>query len=392
MNGKALSLLVFLLSVTSCEEKVASSNSTPISALASSTSEVVNEVKSLSGLAPTTTSFLPFALTAGTWWDDADVAQICDEREDDCTSFPKISGREYMAIQLDPNAVRENSSQITIFGHLKSALMVFCAFGETLSSSDYTGNNIKVGDYKIVLTAANAPVLKSRCGLDLPPNQNMTISLTVTANSNSTVYDRTINLCEDESGACATPKIKYMYKITPTLTNIAVLETSEEVQGTQFWSRTLVKMSKAAQTTTVEFISGHVGTGAPGPAEGVEVRRLYKENNIGLILFSFYGANNPAAYAVKGNVENNANQVEMAFNDFNTSYFQATFHRVTGAFNLADNTGAHFGSSGAIVSALYSGNYNSANYYTPNLSMSDTVAPNFSSFVEVFSQALPLSN
>lgn len=377
-------LLATVLLGTSCSKKAAvvatPAPATASSAISASTVLINSEVEKFGQLAPSAT-FNSNALTVATWWDDATTADLCDERVDGCNT--KASGRDYVSIQLDPNAVRENGSSINVFGRLKSGLGVICALGEAVSASNFEGNYIKDGDYKVTFTAAISSRISTVCGME-DDLTNETISIKVTTNTDTSVLNKKVVLCWEDTNNCTTGSAEYfetfMYKTDDSVTNIATIEDSDEPG---YYSRLLVKMDKVANTMAVEYLSATKTTGEPGANTGIEVLRLYKEDTVGLMMTSFNRSGAfDQAFMLGGDVSDTSSDVEITFVSLSPVISDAgSFNRSSRVFTSGPvNDALNFTDTAALQTELYGNtSYNYVNYY----GLTETAAPSFTSFATV---------
>jgi len=385
MNFKLLACaLTAALFVSSCSKKAAvapgaTTSTTPASAISASTVLVNAEVEKFNKLSPGT-AFNNNALTIASWWDDATTAGLCDDRND-CNST--VSGRDYVRIQLDPDAVRANGSSINVFGRLKHGLGVICALGEAVGASNFEGNYIKDGAYKVTFTSAMSSRISSVCGME-DDLAGETISIAVSTNSDTSVLNKKILLCWENTDSCTTASPEYfetfMYKSDETSTNIATLEDSD---SPGYYSRLLVKMNKVANTIAVEYLSATTTSGEPGASAGIEVLRLYKENNTGLMLSSFNrnGALDQA-FMIGGDVSTTSSSAEINFvTQSPVLSDKGEFSRTTGAFTSTTvENELEFTNTANLQNALYGdSNYDHTKYY----GLTETAEPSFSSFATV---------
>lgn len=387
MNYKlSLCALTTAILVSSCSKDKAvapgAAAATPSSAISASTVLINSEVEKFGQLSPGS-AFNQNAFTIASWWDDATTSQLCDDRSENCSR--KVSGRDYFSVQLDPDAVREsNGSSINVFGRLKQGLGVICALGEAVGASNFEGNYIKDGAYKVTFTAAMSSRISSICGME-DDLAGETISMTVTTNADTSVLNKKVVLCWENTDTCSIGSAEYfetfMYKSDDTATNIATIEDSEpdDPSAPEYYSRLLVKMDKVADTLAVEYLSAEKTTGEPSAQGGVEVLRLYKDGNIGLMLSSQnrHGAIDQA-FMVGGDVSTTSSDVEINFvSQSPVLSDKGSFSRTTGALSVGPvDAGLDFTDNATIQNALYGGlSYDYTDFY----GLKETSAPSFTS-------------
>ena len=337
-------------------------------------------------------------MASGTWWEDKDTANLCDERSEKCTTI--VSGRDYVSIQLNPDAARTNGSYINVFGRMKSGLGVICAVGEAMGSSKFTGKYLNDGTHKVVFTKALEDRIGSICGMNGGEEEGQddgptTLTVTVTPNTDKTLYEKTLSVCFDDVEVCNNQsgklEEKFMYKIEGAITNIASFSPSHDSENSHYYSRLLVKMNSNAKTVAVEYLSATKNVLPQGKSKSIEVLRLLKKGNQGIILSSFNRADSgDQIYMIKGDVDTQASDVSFKFASVPLAPstprdIEGTFNRKTRAFDEDADIDAAVGfvSTSTLQGVLYP-NYDSDNY----AKLAETDAPNFAEISEVRTKSL----
>ena len=368
--------------------------STPVS---SATVEVSSALNTLSNLAPAAASFSSFQeiMAGGTWWEDKDTSNLCDERSEKCST--KVSGRDYVTIQLTPDAARKNGSYINIFGRMKSGLAVICAVGEAMGSSKFTGKYLNDGTHKIVFSKELEEKIGTICGMNggeeadsSQDNGPTTLTLTVTPNVDKTIYEKTLSVCFDDVEVCNSESgkldEKFMYKIDGAITNIASFSPEHDGENYYYYSRLLVKMNSTEKTIAVEYLSATKKDKPAEKSQSIEVLRLLKKGNQGIILSSFSRADSgDLFFMIKGDIDNQTSDVSLKFvnaplSPATLTSVEGTFNRKTRAFDdeAEIDTAVEFDSISGLQNILYP-NYDSDNY----AKLLETDTPNFNEMSEV---------
>ena len=406
MNFKVPVLVLATILFASCGKKdavvavaVPPSKPSASSPVSSATVEISSAVNTLSNLSPSAPSFSSFQaiMAGGTWWEDKDVAKLCDERSEGCSV--SVSGRDYVTIQLNPNAARTNGSYINVFGRMKSGLGVICAVGEAMGASKFTGNYLNDGTHKVVLTEAIEKRIGTVCGMNGGDEGGetgpTTLTVTVTPNSNKTLYEKTLSVCFGDVEVCnvGTGKLEetFMYKIEGAITNIASFSPSHNSGNEHYFSRLLIKMNSTAKTVAAEYLSATKDDKPANKSRSVEVLRLLKKGDQGIILSSFNrGDSGDQVYMIQGNIDDQNSDVSLrlATNPLSPATpteVEGTFNRKTRAFDdgAIFDTSVDFGTIADLQTALYP-NYSSVNY----AKLSEIDAPNFAEISEVGTTSL----
>ena len=408
MNFKVPVLVLVTILFASCGKKDAAvavppskpTASTPVSG---ATVQVSSAVNTLSNLSPGASSFSSFqaVMAGGTWWEDKDVAQLCDERSKECSE--SVSGRDYVSIQLNPNAARTNGSYINVFGRMKSGLGVICAVGEAMGASKFTGNYLNDGTHKVVLTEAMEERIGTICGMNGGDEEDgededtgpTTLTVTVTPNTDKTLYEKTLSVCFGDVQVCndgsGMLQETFMYKIEGAITNIASFSPAHNSGNEHYYSRLLIKMNSTTKTIAAEYLSATRDLLPTDKKRSVEVLRLLKKGDQGIILSSLSrDGSGDQIYMIQGNINNQSSDVSLKFNSNPISQGAATdvkgtFNRQTRTFDesaTADTT-VQFGSITDLQTILYP-SYSSVNY----AKLSETDTTNFTELSDVRTKAL----
>ena len=151
-----------------------------------------------------------------------------------------------MGVQIDPDAVRDNGSNISVFGRVASAMQIFCTIGVALGSS---GSYPADGASTITFDAALKANATSQCDMDLTGvTDGTTIGFTVTTPSSTTNFDRKIVIDLTNIGSGTQ---EFYFKADASDINIATTESNSN--GI---SRTVVFYDLTTKVIRAEYVSG----------------------------------------------------------------------------------------------------------------------------------------
>ncbi len=200
--------------------------------------------------------------TLATIWPDTS-AWMADPRcsggaSDVHCSTGAVGLKFYMGFLLDGNARRDNGSDISVFGRIKSALAQGCAMAVAIPNTDGIPN---VGTHSLTFDAATNTLLTTYCNFkasDLTSMLDQTASATVTATTDTTNYDRKLVLTLPGGGGTITTFLR----LSATTFNFASFEST---------SRVLMALNRTTGDVRAEYVS-RSSSGASG---GGEWHRLF---------------------------------------------------------------------------------------------------------------------
>lgn len=301
------------------------------------------------------------ALMSSSWWTDTSL-NLPDERTD-----PQgvLNGREYVSVQLDPEAEQENSASINVFGRMGTVLMINCAIGEVLPASSFQGNYPKDGTHHMSFSAANVEKITKVCNdKDVEVGMQITMSVESVTSAN---YDKKIRICFGKLEECTGSDIEqtYFYKSTSNVLNIVTSEDSgQDPQNPTHVARTTLSLDKVNDTLRAEYFSGPVDLGTHRHGK---IHRLLRQGSEAMIITSFWDNNSGSAeqmaYVIKGNLDDLNSEVSIEIANGNATG-SGCFNRQTGALNASCtlDTSVNLGNVQAMVEDLFTNGYNAEDY------------------------------
>jgi len=203
------------------------------------------------------------------------------------TNSGSITGEEYMAIQLTPDAVQaDNGSAVNVFGRLSQALRVFCAVGVAtglsgvaIDSNGYPEN----GTHSITFDAVNTAYIGTQCGMDLSEDIGMTLAVTVA--DSSAPFDKKFSFDSFTQ--------EYLVRSTSTEINISTGELHDNGQSV---SRSDIRWNRTTNVLRMQYVSN---PGAATPAGLFGYRLYYDEENDEGMIFAYEGPDSSLSDATR---------------------------------------------------------------------------------------------
>ncbi|MBT4793417.1 MAG: hypothetical protein HON90_17730 [Halobacteriovoraceae bacterium] len=292
---KKMFLLLLSIGITSClGQGGGGGGSTPptsSNALVETYAGVSAQTKKIGGLAPTSLTIANSQVEKGwrmskstsalvAFGNDWDVNQTLPD--DSTEANDQITAKEWMGQQINEKAVRENGSDISVFGRMNSTLGVFCAIGVILGTDVDANGYPSDGSKSVTFAASHITTIKSECNFDASSASGMTMNFTVSTPTNTTVFDKKVVLNPPGGGI----QTVYFRNSTSEI-NVTSVETYTK-ESKNWVSRTVVDYDKSTKIIRAEYISGQAGTLANG--DRVQVSRiLYDEpNDEGYLMYMAY--------------------------------------------------------------------------------------------------------
>ena len=282
----------------------------------SSYKRVTSEISKLDALSPevgtSTTSFhwdfnlfsKLYATAFGDNWTLTNNVGLRDPESDDDPT-PIISIKEYMGKQFNSELTRPNGSPINVFGRIKNALEIFCAFGSLdlpLDADGYPEN----GDHAVIFTTAVMEGLAAEdsCNISFEKNEagdytmlDQTITLNVTDTTDTSIYDKKLSI---DMGA---NEMSFYMRYNDNVINIVSTEKNISGDNAGHEYRTIIQHDIDGDILRAEYIS------APGISENdyLYFYRLYMTSTEARVL-AFKGKGTSVdtehiAYSAAGTLE-----------------------------------------------------------------------------------------
>ncbi len=195
------------------------------------------------------------------WTLTSNVGLYDPESDDDPT--PIISIKEYMGKQFNSELTRPNGSAINVFGRIKNALEIFCAFGSLdlpLDADGYPEN----GDHAVTFTTTVIEGLTAEdsCNISFEKNEagdytmlDQTITLNVTDTTDTSIYDKKLSI---DMGA---NEMSFYMRYNDNVINIVSTEKNISGDNAGHEYRTIIQHDIAGDLLRAEYIS------APGTSD-----------------------------------------------------------------------------------------------------------------------------
>jgi hypothetical protein len=187
--------------------------------------------------------------------------QFTDERTNTSTS-----GKEFMGVQLNPNAARSNGSSISMFGRMKDGLGILCAIGYVLTLDETTGYPSNVNT-AVTITSSHTTNWVSVCNMkssDVSSMVGQNLNIQVTDPSDTTHYDKKLYFSSFGQ--------TYLYRSNST--EIKIYSQENNSNGIH---QTLIRYDKSSKVMRMQYISGpnSAGTHTDSKDKHIEAHRLY---------------------------------------------------------------------------------------------------------------------
>ncbi|MCB9094367.1 MAG: hypothetical protein H6621_04780 [Halobacteriovoraceae bacterium] len=184
--------------------------------------------------------------------------------------------KEWMMDEFNPNFTNSNGAKVTFVGRISNALDVFCFLGGANGEVDST-NLPSVGTQTVTIT----PAIASDCGDD-SITSDMEVTITSTATTDTTLYDRLLSIELPGSEACP---FKFYARINDSFVNVATAE-DQNCDGRDQASQSVFSYDIANGKSRFFYIS-QAFSNFPG---GFEVYRGYLDENADkAYVFGYYG-------------------------------------------------------------------------------------------------------
>tara|TARA_B100000749_G_scaffold280259_1_gene275707 strand:+ start:64702 stop:65883 length:1182 start_codon:yes stop_codon:yes gene_type:complete len=270
------SLAVCSLTAVGCSDSDSSDGNSTSSAVSAAYTEVLSAANAITNLAPSSRSAGKVGVFAapnfGTDW--ASGTGFVDEQDSSSTS-----AKEWMGIQLDPDAVRANDSKISMFGRLESALNIFCALGVAVDDLDASGYP-SVGTQTFTVTSAIATSMVNDCDIaeaaDLVDSE---FTVVTAATTDDTYFDVKITLTLP--AALGGSNQDYYVRSDSSEINVATIEDNDN--GLH---RTLAFLDLTNEVLRLEYMSGPSDGTTIADSEHISLYRLYYDeaNDEGMMM------------------------------------------------------------------------------------------------------------
>ncbi len=269
MKIYSLILCFLALGLASC------SSDSETNVLASGYSNAVTSINVMSKMSTSGTSSLSVQAVPGTLAAPAIGADWTNAAlfiNDATTPSSNMSFKDWMGQQLDASAIRENGSNISMFGRMNSGIEIFCILGNSgLNIDESTGYPVD-GDQSLTLTAVLIASLATDCPkMDISSEMtDAVIGINTSNPADTSLFDKKIII------SLPGPSIQdYFLRFTDSAVNIATTENNGNGMH-----RTMVFLDLTNNITRVEYVSGPAG--AMANDQHLAVHRLYYDGNADL--------------------------------------------------------------------------------------------------------------
>jgi hypothetical protein len=257
-----------------------------------------------------------FAAFGGAWTSSSAV-KLPDN------SDTSVSVKDFMGKQLDPDATGVGDGgrtfYLNVFGRFSNSMMIGCALGNLSATVDAATGYPAAGTETMTMTAANAAILVSNCGLTQSEADYFTglttpaaITATISIPADTTYYDRKVVMALDAQMGGATQTFYFRY-------NADAINILNAEDGASFDSRTVVALNRSTNVLRVEYYSGGSGN--------LYFHRLYYDqtNDIGHLATQYGSASQYSKYTLSGKPNTSSATMALSFKkDQNSSVIDAS--------------------------------------------------------------------
>jgi hypothetical protein len=228
------------------------------------------------------------------------------------TDSGSITTAQFLQIQLDPDAVRENGSYISPLGRLSDDLAIMCIISVLFPTQSLDANQMPIissTPYELELTEDKMTEISDSCGVDISQDfvSRASFGAIVSAPTNTSIYDLviTITMPEEWGGG---DFLVYLRNNTSE-TNIGTFD-SDTHDSNDYGYRTTVQFNKTTGLLRMEYLSvqfdGLEDADSPTVTGYHNLYRIYyhQTNDIGAIYFAegrlSAGADNLERFVITG--------------------------------------------------------------------------------------------
>jgi hypothetical protein len=286
MLAKCSLSAVLCLGIISCSTKSTTATTTEAAAVTAVTtansklSAVANLVGGNSSSSTFRDSYASRAALSGVWETAGGVTGLYNGTA--------VKLQTWFIQEFDENFVNESSgAKVTFAGRISNALQVFCFMGASGLAMDASTNLPPVGTHAVTIT----PAIAAKCTTEVW-TETQSITLTVTATTDTTYYDR--NLSFNMGGDEANCPFVMLARINSTSINLAQSE-DQRCQTRNYASKSVFHYDIASKVAKFHYIS----RGFDASNNGFEVYRGYlNETSDEAYVTGFYGGTDGAGTAL----------------------------------------------------------------------------------------------
>jgi hypothetical protein len=212
---------------------------------------------------------------AAVWTTDPGVSPL--------SNMGTSSLQTWFSQQFDETFQNSNEAKVTFAGRISNTLDVFCFMANSGETMDPTTGLPPIGTYTVVLTEA----MNTTCGGGIDSEAiGQSVALTVTATTDSTLYDRLLSFELPGSSDCP---FKYYARVSSTEVNIATSEDQSCDSSRDHASRSVFTYNASTQVSRFYYTSRAFSDMAM-MGTGYEVYRGYlNESTDEAYIVGFYG-------------------------------------------------------------------------------------------------------